>query len=70
MSSTAQKMSPSAEIRHNIKPSHHTTPRTVVGAPVNLVAFAGALTVCVLPVVSVLAHPRTRELIRAVRPTF
>lgn len=70
MSSTAQKMSPSAEIRHNIRPSHQTTPRTVAGAPVNLVAFAGVLSVCVLPVASVFAHPRTRALVRSVWPKF
>ncbi|GAB2930894.1 hypothetical protein GCM10027047_29250 [Rhodococcus aerolatus] len=70
MSSTTQKMSPSAEIRHNVKPSHHTTPRTVVGAPVNLAAFAGVLAVCVLPVAGVLADPRSRELVRTVWPKF
>ncbi len=70
MSSIAQQMSSSAEIRHNVKPSHHTTPRTVAGAPANLLAFAGVMTVCVLPVASVLAHPRTRALVRSVWPRF
>jgi hypothetical protein len=70
MASATQKMSPSAEIRHNVRPSHHTTPATVASGPSTVAAFFGVLGVGVLPVVGVLAHPRSRALLRSVLPRF
>ena len=58
------------DFHHNTKPSHKTTPKSVAGAPTNLLAFAGALSVCVLPVAGALAHPRTRALLRQALPRF
>ena len=58
------------DFHHNTRPSHKTTPMTVVGAPTNLVAFAGVISVCVLPVAAALAHPRVRALVRQVLPRF